>query len=112
MLMRASGVLALTQLILYLTHNLTAILILRLIQGGFAGFTASAQAWLIYSTSDQRHGHLIGKVQAFMAMGTIFGPVIGGIIAHYSSYAGIFLVSGTICVLITFLISLFLKEKK
>lgn len=112
MLIRASLVLALTQLLLFITHDLVAILTLRLIQGAFAGFTAAAQAWLVFSSEENKHGYYIGKVQAFIAMGTIVGPVVGGVIARYSLFSNIFLISGIICIFVTLLLLLYLTETK
>tara|TARA_R110000868_G_scaffold144960_1_gene364459 strand:- start:2452 stop:3660 length:1209 start_codon:yes stop_codon:yes gene_type:complete len=104
MIVRACVVLALTQIMIFMASSLWQVLCLRLIQGGFAGFTAAAQAWLLCSTEEKKHGYFIGKVQAVMALGSIIGPVLGGAIAHYISYDAIFLIAGimfaSVCVVL------------
>jgi MFS transporter, DHA1 family, staphyloferrin B biosynthesis exporter len=110
MVVRASFVLATTQICLFLTHNLDAILFLRIFQGAFAGFTAAAQAWLICTTNKENHGYYIGKVQAVIAVGSILGPILGGFISHYISYGAIFVLSSGLCLSASLILSYFLNE--
>jgi MFS family permease len=96
MIIRAVVILSLTQFMIFMSHSLGVILFLRLVQGGFAGFTAAAQAWLIDSTVQERHSYFIGKVQSVVALGSVLGPIAGGVIAHYMSYKVIFLTAGLV----------------
>lgn len=110
MILRAAGVLVLTQLLLGFVTEPLLILGVRLIQGFFAGFTASAQAWLLMSTSINKHSRIIGRMQATTAVGTIVGPILGGWIAHYFGYREIFISSATICFCVVLLLIRHLSE--
>lgn len=111
MVLRAGCALVLTQWsLLFFLHNLWFVFSIRLLQGALAGFTAAAQAWSLTITPGRVHSHLLGRLQASTAMGSIIGPVCGGIVAHYYSYAAIFLISGCLCLLTTGFLAKYLAE--
>jgi MFS family permease len=110
MILRACFVLAVTQLLVgFITHP-GLLLGVRLLQGGFAGFTAAAQAWSITMSDAQSHGNIIGRVQAATAVGTIVGPTLGGFIANYFGYNYIFFISAAFCFATTVGLAIFLRE--
>lgn len=96
MLLRACLALTMTQLLLCFITDPVLILVVRSIQGLFAGFSAAAQAWSMTMTDKKSHGVMIGKLQSATAVGAIIGPAFGGCIAEYIGYAGIFLISGLV----------------
>lgn len=110
MILRAGFALAATQWGLFFFVNPWAIFSIRLIQGGLAGFTAAAQAWSLSITPTNTHSRIVGRLQAATAMGSIVGPICGGIIAHYYGYFSIFITSGAVCLLLSFVLASYLKE--
>lgn len=110
MILRAGFALAATQWALYFFHKPSLVFTIRLIQGAFAGFTTAAQAWSLSITPINVHSQIVGRLQGATAVGTIIGPVFGGILANYFGYLSIFLTSGFICLFISYLLINFLKE--
>jgi MFS family permease len=110
MLLRACVAIILTQVLIGFVSSPTLILLIRLLQGAFAGFTAAAQAWSISMSGSQTHSQVIGRMQSMAAMGSITGPLLGGIIANYAGYSAIFFVSAGICCLTVTLLAIFLTE--
>ena len=80
MILRAGLVLAATQWSLFFFSNPWAILAIRLLQGGLAGFSTAAQAWSLSIAPTNKHSQIVGRIQAATEMGSIVGPVCGGLI--------------------------------
>lgn len=110
MILRAGYALALTQLLLVFTTDPVLILMIRLLQGALAGFTAAAQAWSVTIAPSNEHSYVIGRLQAATALGAIIGPICGGFIAHYYGYVSIFLSAGLICLFTITLLAKYLQE--
>lgn len=110
MILRAGFALAATQGGLFFLSNPWAILSIRLVQGGVAGFTAAAQAWSLSTTPINSHGQVVGRLQAAAAMGSIVGPIGGGVISHYYGYLSIFVTSGCVCLLLSLILAKYLSE--
>lgn len=110
MVLRAGFALAATQWSLIFFNNPWLIFSIRLLQGALAGFTAAAQAWSLAITPTNVHSQVLGRLQAATAMGSIIGPVCGGMLSHYYGYISIFISSGCICLLITSVLAIYLKE--
>jgi MFS family permease len=110
MILRAGFALAATQGALFFFSNPWLILSIRLLQGALAGFTAAAQAWSLKITPVHVHSQIVGRLQSATAMGSIIGPILGGILANYYGYLSIFVTSGGVCLLLSCLLAYFLKE--
>ena len=110
MIIRCTLALAIVQTLLIFTDQVVEVLILRLAQGTFAGYTAVAQSFLISKKTDGEHSFLIGKVQSMMAIGTVLGPAFGGFISHYFNYYLIFTISSVALFLLTVACVFFLSE--
>ncbi|MES2998153.1 MAG: MFS transporter [Pseudomonadota bacterium] len=110
MILRAGFALAATQWGLFFFSNPWAIFSIRLIQGGLAGFTVAAQAWSLAITPTNTHSQIVGRLQAATAMGSIVGPICGGLISYYYGYLSIFIISGCVCVLLSIILAKYLKE--
>ncbi len=110
MILRAGFALAATQWSLFFFSNPWAILAIRLLQGGLAGFSTAAQAWSLKITPIHVHSQIVGRLQSATAMGSIIGPILGGILANYYGYLSIFITSGCVCLLLSSLLAHFLKE--
>lgn len=110
MILRAGIALAVTQWALIFLKNPWEVLLIRLLQGALAGFTAAAQAWSLTITPIQAHSRIVGRLQSATALGSIVGPIVGGILANYYGYLSIFIISGAVCVLVSIVLARFLVE--
>ncbi len=110
MILRAGIALAISQWALVFLKNPWWILFVRLSQGAMAGFTAAAQAWALKITSTKMHSQIVGRLQSATALGSILGPIFGGILANYYGYFSIFITAGLVCVLVSVLLARFLVE--
>jgi MFS family permease len=97
MLLRALLVLALTQLCIAWMDDTFSILLIRLLQGGLAGFIAAAQAYGTTIVSIEGRLQLMAKLQVATAIGSMLGPLFGGIIFDLFSFAWLNIVAGLIC---------------
>ncbi len=110
MILRAGFALALSQWALIFLKNPWWVLLIRLLQGALAGFTAAAQAWALKITPINVHSRIVGRLQAATAIGSIVGPICGGFLANYYGYLSIFMTAGFVCVLVSALLAKFLIE--
>ena len=110
MIIRCTLALAIVQCLIFFTDWIVEVLILRLVQGAFTGYTAAAQIWLTSKNPESEHSFLIGKTQSMMATGTIIGPTAGGFISHYFNYQSMFLLSSIIFFLLTIAFIVMLSE--
>jgi len=110
MILRSGVALAATQWALIFFKNPWEILLIRLLQGALAGFTAAAQAWSLKITPTQTHSRIVGRLQSATAIGSIVGPVCGGFLANYYGYLSIFIIAGIVCMLISIFLAFFLVE--
>jgi len=110
MLLRAGFALIVTQGLLCVIKQPVMVLAVRSLQGIFAGFSAAAQAWSVTMVESGKRNNAIGRLQAATAIGTIVGPVLGGMIATAADYVAIFSAS-SIMILFAFLaLFVFLQE--
>lgn len=97
MVVRACFGLFITQTLIMLTVNAYLILVYRILQGLLAGFIVAGQAWALAMTPRTNHSAIIGKLQSATAIGTLLGPLLGGIIATYFGYRSLFFISTIVC---------------
>ena len=81
-----------------------------MLQGGLAGFSTAAQAWSLAITPINTHSQIVGRLQAATAMGSIVGPICGGLISNYYGYLSIFITAGFVCLLLSIILVNYLKE--
>jgi MFS family permease len=78
MAIRANVAIALTTAFMPLAPSPLVLLLLRAVQGAFAGYVAPAMALVTQDAPPERQGRTIGSLQAAMALGIGLGPLIGG----------------------------------
>lgn len=66
------------------------LLLMRVVQGAFAGYVAPSMALVSQGAPRQLHGIVIARLQVAMAAGTFAGPFLGAELAHYFGRASIF----------------------
>src|SRR5262245_40375827 len=78
MAVRANLAIALTTAFMPLAPSPLVLLLLRAIQGAFAGYVAPAIALVMQDAGPSRQGRTIASLQTAMALGTALGPLVGG----------------------------------
>lgn len=101
MMIRALAGLSLTQLGLALCSDIWVILVLRFLQGAFAGYIAPAQAYGVSIEIPSRRARLFAILQISTNVGSLLGAVVGGLILDYASFFWINLVASGLCALCT-----------
>lgn len=99
MLLRALLALAATQLWAALAGSVASVLLARLVQGGFAGFIAAAQAYGTGLSTPQQRTAMIAQLQTATAIGSFAGPMLGGWLYVYSGFRSVNLVATGLCLL-------------
>ncbi|MEX3776872.1 MFS transporter [Pseudomonas sp. MYb118] len=101
MMIRALAGLSLTQLGLALANDIWVILLLRFLQGAFAGYIAPAQAYGVSIEAPSRRARLFAILQISTNVGSLLGAVVGGLILDYSTFFWINLIAAVLCAVCT-----------
>lgn len=87
-------ILAASMLAFFIGHSITILVVGRLVQGASAASVHSiGTAILADAFTDQGMGLAMGVLDLSMALGTVSGPVVGGLVYHYYGYRAVFLSS-------------------
>lgn len=97
MMMRALTGLALTQGLLAWASTPEQVLLLRFMQGLLAGFIAPAMAYGAGFTEPEKRGRLFAWLQSATNLGSLAGPVVGGLIMDFSAFSWINLTASALC---------------
>jgi len=101
MMIRALAGLSLTQLGLALSSDIWVILVLRFLQGAFAGYIAPAQAYGVSIEAPSRRARLFAILQISTNVGSLLGAVVGGLILDYATFFWINLIASALCAVCT-----------
>lgn len=101
MLMRAAWALVLTQLAMMFVHSLFWILIIRVLQGAFAGFIVSMQTYSLSLCEWHNKSRQLARLQSAKAIATTIAGFIGGLVLNWTNYKGLYGVSMLICFVIS-----------
>lgn len=110
MMIRALAGLSLTQLGLALCGDIWVILILRFLQGAFAGYIAPAQAYGVSIEAPSRRARLFAILQISTNVGSLLGAVVGGLILDHATFFWINIVASGLCALCTVVAALTLPD--
>jgi len=97
MVVRAMLALALANILMGFAKTAPQLLVLRFFQGSLSGFVAPALALLTSSTPEDKTGQALGTLQSSLITGMIVGPLLGGMMAHFIGYRGLFFCTGLLC---------------
>ena len=97
MLLRALLALAVTQLWLAFASSGAVILAVRLLQGALAGFIAAAQAYGAGIVPRAERGALMARLQVATALGSMLGPLAGGLVFSAFGFAAVNAIAAAIC---------------
>ena len=101
MMIRALAGLSLTQLGLALSGDIWVILILRFLQGAFAGYIAPAQAYGVSIEAPSRRARLFAILQISTNVGSLLGAVLGGLILDHATFFWINIIASALCAVCT-----------
>lgn len=88
-----------------------SLLLLRLLNGMISGFIPAAIALMSMSTPKRQMGYSLGMLQAGAVAGSIFGPLIGGVMADLMGFRMIFYVTGITILVAAVVVLIFVDEK-
>jgi MFS family permease len=97
MLLRALLALAATQLWLGMTQSGAVVLAVRLLQGALAGYIAAAQAYGAGIVPRAERGALMARLQVATALGSVLGPLAGGMLFSVAGFAAVNMVAAALC---------------
>jgi len=111
MTLRAIFGLAVAQIIIGFSQNITQLFIGRLLQGALSGFLPAAMALIASNTPEEKTGYALGLLQSSTAAGTVLGPLIGGVISDLFGFRFVFFSVGGLLIAISFVLLILVKEK-
>ena len=112
MLIRALFGFAVSTLLMGFAQTVQHLFVLRLLQGGVAGFIAASLAIVSTSTPRKYMGFAMGVLQTSLTTGAIIGPFFGGLLADRIGYRNIFFVTGGLGMLAGTLVFFLVHEKQ
>lgn len=110
MIIRAGFVLFAIYMFTTFVTNPYELLILRLLQGLLSGFIPGSIALVGTNTPDHKVGYALSMVSGATATGAIIGPLLGGVIARFTSNRIAFATASILVLLATLLIIFWVKE--
>ncbi|MBL7478442.1 MFS transporter [Legionella bononiensis] len=106
MLMRASWALVVTQASMIFVDSVTWILVIRILQGAFAGFIIAMQTYAVSICDWQSKGRQLSRLQSTKAMATALAGFIGGVALAFTDYQGLYGAASLICLFITLMMQI------
>jgi DHA1 family multidrug resistance protein-like MFS transporter len=110
MVLRAIFGLAVSQLLIGFSQDVTQLFIFRMVQGALSGFIAAALALVSSNTPKEKSGYAIGFLASSTAAGNLLGPFIGGLMADAFGYRNVFFITSAMCAVSGILVFFFVKE--
>ncbi|GMA58360.1 hypothetical protein GCM10025858_28630 [Alicyclobacillus sacchari] len=80
MVMRTTLAIAIATCLMGFSRNVYELLIIRMLQGAFSGFSASANALVASVIPEERLGYALGWLSTFAMVGSLLGPLLGGVL--------------------------------
>jgi len=111
MTLRAVFGLALAQLLIGFSQNVTHLFLIRLLQGALSGFLPAAMALIASNTPEEKTGYALGFLQSSTAAGTVLGPLIGGVLSDLFGFRFVFFCVAGLLFITGILVLIFVKEE-
>lgn len=90
MLMRAAWALVFCQGLMLLADSASAILMIRIIQGGFAGFIVAMQTYALSLCDWHCKSRQLARLQSAKAVATMVAGLVGGLCLTFTGYRGLY----------------------
>ncbi|BAX72827.1 MFS transporter [Leuconostoc mesenteroides] len=110
MLLRTAAGMGIVIILLSCVTNIWQIIILRLCQGLFDGYTPSVIALIAAETPLEERSVVISKLSTGYIIGGLMGPLIGGVLATIFSIRMTFFITGIILLCVAFISFYGIKE--
>ncbi|KTD22662.1 multidrug resistance efflux pump [Legionella lansingensis] len=101
MLMRAAWALTLTQGLMACASSVGAILVIRVLQGAFAGFITAMQTYVISICDWNEKSCHLSSLQSSKAIATSCAGASGGFLLSFIHFRGLFLLTSLLCLVTT-----------
>ena len=112
MAIRANIAIALTTALMPLAGAPIWLLLMRVVQGAFAGYVAPSMALASQGAPAALHGTVIARLQVAMAAGTFLGPFLGAELAHWFGRAAIFWLTSGFTALAALQLALMARDER
>jgi len=112
MTVRAILGLAIAQVLVGLSQNVTQLFLARLVQGLLSGFLPAAMALVAANTPREKTGYALGLLQSATAGGTGLGPLLGGLISDLTGFRSVFFIVAGLLIVTGITVILFVEEDK
>lgn len=110
MILRAGLGMAIVIASMGLVQNVWQLLLLRMLQGVFAGFISNSNALVATETPKTNSGQALGTIASATTAGTLLGPLIGGALTSIFSYRVTFMITGGLLLICSALVLFFVHE--
>ena len=110
MILRAGLGMAIVIASMGLVQNVWQLLLLRMLQGVFAGFISNSNALVATETPKTNSGQALGTIASATTAGTLLGPLIGGALTSIFSYRVTFMITGGLLLICSALVLFFFHE--
>lgn len=94
MVIRSTISIGIFTILMGMATSVYQLLILRILMGSFAGFSAASLTLVAGSAPREKLGLALGWLQAGQVLGLVFGPTLGGLIADLAGYRTVFFFTG------------------
>ncbi|MCC9745145.1 MFS transporter, partial [Streptococcus agalactiae] len=101
MMVRAGLMMTFTMGGLAFIHSVTGLLILRILNGIFAGYVPNSTALIASQAPQEESGYALGTLATGVTGGMLIGPLLGGLLAEWFGIREVFLLVGTILLIST-----------
>lgn len=112
MTVRAVLGLAVAQVLVGLSQDVTQLFLARLVQGLLSGFLPAAMALVAANTPKEKTGYALGLLQSATAGGTVLGPLLGGVISDIFGFRSVFFVVAGLLLITGIAVIIFVTEGK
>lgn len=110
MMIRASLVMAFTMGGLAFVPSVFWLLVMRLLNGMFAGYVPNSTALIASQAPQKKLGYALGTLATGVTAGTLIGPLLGGYFADLLGIRNLFLLVGTLLIILNLLTIFMIKE--
>lgn len=110
MILRAGIGMAIVIACMGLVQNVWQLLLLRMLQGVFAGFISNSNALVATETPKTNSGQALGTIASATTAGTLLGPLVGGALTSIFSYRVTFMITGGLLLICSVLVLFFVHE--
>lgn len=112
MTVRAVLGLALAQVLVGLSQNVTQLFLARLAQGLLSGFLPAAMALVAANTPKEKTGYALGLLHSATAGGTVLGPLLGGLASDIFGFRSVFFIAAGLILATGIAVIVFVTEEK